>query len=218
MSQEQREDLFSGIVEALLAGQFVCAITDEQAFEYLSKEAYSDDVDQYLKKIGRCLQNSGSGDVYYCAYTAINSTRRRAAVKEQFAQTINLLEPLVRWLKLAMSALQKEATIQPGDILRQGELLSAIELTQTLTDDLAKITRSGPFATTREAPHEQLNHLLKKLEDNGYLKSTAPKATTYVATGKWSHLYDVLEFIHTHENLGMREEGEEDDEQQELML
>lgn len=218
MSQTQQEDLFSAVVEALLAGQFICPVTDELAFEYLSREAYFDDVDRYLKKIGRRLQTSSAGDVYYCAYTDINSGHRRAAMKEQFAQTINLLEPLVRWLKLAMSALQKDATIQPGEVLRQGELLSAIELTQTLTDDLARITRSGAFSTTREAPHEQLNHLFKKLEENGYLKSTGPKATTYLATGKWSYLYDVLEFIHTHENLGLREDQPDDDDQQELML
>jgi len=217
MSQGQREDLFSEIIESLLAGHFICAITDELAFEYLAKEVYREDLDTYLKKIGRRLQTSSSGDVCYCAYNTIHSSSRRTAVKEQFAQTINALEPLVRWLKLAMSALQKDATLQPGDILRQGELLSAIELTQTLTDDLAKITRTGLFATTREAPRDQLNHLLNKLVESGYFKQNEPKASTYIATGKWSYLYDVLEFIHTHEDLGM-DDDKPDEEQQELML
>lgn len=217
MSQSQPEDLYAEIIESLLAGRFICAVADELAFGYLSKQAYRQDMDTYLKKIGRRLQTSSSGDVYYCAYNTIHSGARRTAVKEQFAHTINVLEPLVRWLKMAMSALQKDATIQPGDVLRQGELLSAIELTQTLTDDLAKITRTGPFATTREAPRDQLNHVLNKLVESGYFKPTAPKATTYIATGKWSYLYDVLEFIHTHEDLGM-DDDKPDEEQQELML
>lgn len=219
MNQSDHEDLFSAIVESLLAGQFICSHSDEISFDYLARDTYRADVDRYLNKIGRRLQTSTTGDVYYCAYQSIGSNSRRADIKEQFGITINLLEPLVRWLKLAMSALQKDATIQPGDPLRQGELLTAIELTQTLTDDLAKITRSGPFATTREAPRDQLNHLLSKLVETGYLKPTASKATTYIATGKWSYMYDVLEFIHSHEDLGQSPDDDQRiEDQQELML
>lgn len=217
MANDTNEGLFATVVEALLAGRFICEYTDKVAFDYLQKEVYRENVHDYLARIGRGLQLSSTGDVFYCAYSAIQRADRKAAVKAQFGITINQLEPLVRWLKLAMSALQKEASLQPGDTLRQGELLTAIEGAQTLADDLAKIVRSGQFATTRSTPREQLNHIMQKLVDNDYLKPHEAKSTTYTATGKWSYLYDVLEFIHTHESLGAPED-EPPEEQQELQL
>lgn len=217
MPNDVTEGLFAAVVEALLMGRFICEYTDKVAYEYLQQEAYRENVNDYLARIGRNLQLSSTGDVFYCAYNAINSADRKTAVKAQFGMTINQLEPLVRWLKLAMSALQKEASIQPGDTLRQGELLSAIEDAQTLADDLAKIVRSGQFATTRSTPREQLNHIMIKLVDNAYLKPHEAKSTTYTATGKWSYLYDLLEFIHTHESMGTPED-EPPEEQQEMPL
>ncbi len=217
MTSDMAEGLFSTVVEALLMGRFICEYTDKLAFDYLQKEVYRDNVNDYLGKIGRKLQLSSTGDVFYCAYSTIDRADRKASVKAQFNTTINQLEPLVRWLKLAMSALQKESSIQPGDILRQGELLSAIEGAQTLADDLAKIVRSGQFSTTRATPREQLNHIMVKLVESEYLKSHDTKSTTYTATGKWSYLYDVLEFIHIHESMGSEEE-ELTEKQQELIL
>lgn len=217
MSSESTESLFSIVVEALLAGQFVCEFTDRAAYDYLQKEVYRDNINDYLSKIGRRLQASHSGDVYYCAYNSVDRAERKTEVRAQFNIAINQLEPLVRWLKLAMSALQKESTLQPGDTLRQGELLSAIEGAQTLADDLARIVRTGQFATTRATPREQLNHIMIKLVEYGYLKAHEAKSTTYTATGKWSYLYDVLDFIHIHENMGS-EDDEPGEEQQELLL
>ena len=217
MSSDMAEGVFSTVVEALLMGRFICEFTDRVAFDYLQKEVYRDNVNDYLSKIGRKLQLSSTGDVYYCAYSTIDHADRKISVKTQFNITINQLEPLVRWLKLAMSALQRESSIQPGDTLRQGELLSAIEGAQTLVDDLAKIVRSGHFSTARATPREQLNHIMMKLVESEYLKPHDAKSTTYTATGKWSYLYDVLEFIHIHESMGSKED-EPAEEQQELML
>ncbi|WP_369858007.1 hypothetical protein [Candidatus Thalassolituus haligoni] len=217
MSNDVTEGVFSTVVEALLMGRFICEFTDRVAFDYLQKEVYRDNVNDYLNKIGRKLQLSSAEDVFYCAYSTIDCADRKSSVKSQFNTTINQLEPLVRWLKLAMSALQKEESIQPGDTLRQGELLTAIEGAQTLADDLAKIVRSGHFATTRATPRDQLNHIMTKLVDGEYLKPNEAKSTTYTATGKWSYLYDVLDFIHIHESMGS-EDDEPREEQQELML
>jgi hypothetical protein len=211
------EDLFSSVIEALLSGAFICRYTDEVSYEYLSAEVYRQEVNAYLSKIGRCVAHTSSEDVFYCAFQSIEGGSRKAAIKEQFSETINTLEALVRWLKLTMSALQKESPLQPGDYLSQGDVLTAIEQTQTLSDDLMKITRSGPFFTKHDVPRDQLNYLMNKLAESGYLRATDPKASTYIATGRWSYVYDVLEFIHTHENLGSDEDAADDD-QQELPL
>ncbi len=215
MMKDSSGNLFTSIIEALLSGRFICQYSDEVAFEYLSKEAYRENIDDYLSKIDRALRCTDSEDVYYSAYLTVTSADRRRDIKKQFSHTINSLEPMSRWLKLVMSALQRDSSIQPGDTIRQGELLSAIELTQTLMDDLSKIIRVGVFATTKEAPKDQLTHFINKLVDQGYLIAHGPKSSTYTATGKWSYLYNVLEFVHTHENLGL---GDSDEEQEDMFL
>ena len=142
MSVGNEENQFTLIIEQLLNGQFICEFTDEAAYDYLTKEAYHQAIDGYLRKIGRCLKATDNKGVYYCAYTSVHANERRTDVRKQFRETINAMEPLCRWLKLVMSALQRDASLQPGDIVRHGELLSALEVTPALVDDLSVITRS----------------------------------------------------------------------------
>jgi hypothetical protein len=209
------ENQFTLIVEQLLVGKFICIFTDETAFDYLSKEAYRQGIEEYLRKIGRCLKATDNKGAYYCAYTSVHANERRVDVRKQFRETINGMEPLCRWLKLVMSALQRDASLQPGDIIRNGELLSALEVTPALVDDLSIITRSGLFSTKREAAKDQLNHVFNALQDSGYLIRHSSTSSVYTATGKWSYLYDVLEFVHTHETIGGDESQKE---QEELVL
>jgi hypothetical protein len=92
---------------------------------------------------------------------------------------------------------------------------SALEVTPALIDDLSGMTGSGLFATKRAAPKEQLNHILTTLQNLGYLVSPSATSSIFTATGKWEYLYEVLEFIHTHETIG----GDElPANQQELLL
>ena len=208
-------DQFTIIIEQLLAGRFVCEFSDKTSHEYLSKETYRQDVDTYLRKIGRRLKATEDRSTYYCAYSSIHANDRRADVRRQFRETINTLEPLCRWLKLVMSALQREASLQPGDIVRQGELLRELEVSQALIDDLSIITRSGLFATKKDAAKDQLNHILNVLVEQGYLVRHSPTSSVYTATGKWGYLYEVLDFVHTHETIGDDEDARE---QRELSL
>lgn len=216
MSSEQQENQFTHIVEKLLNHQFICEFTDEAAYEYLSKQAYRQPVDDYLRKISRCLKATDNKSAYYCAYTSVHAHERRTDIRKQFRETINSMEPLCRWLKLLMSALQRDASLQPGDIVRQGEILSALEESPALVDDLSIIVRSSLFTTARDAEKDRLNHVLKVLLDEGYLIRNSSTGSVYTATGKWDYLYEVLEFVHTHETIGSDDESQKD--QQELVL
>jgi len=208
MSIEQSQE-FGRIIESLLAQEFICQYTDEIAYEYLSSETYRDNVDRFLRKIGRCLRQTEDRNTYYCAYLNIDSSTVRKHLSQQFKMTINELEPLCRWLSLIMSATQRDAPISPGDALRQGEILSGLENAPALVDDLALIVRSGPFASKKDKVSDQLNHVLNALDDQGYLQRSSPSSSIYIATGKWSYLFEVLEFIHTHEEIGRVSQNEE---------
>lgn len=204
------ENQFSRIVEHLLAGGFICEYSDELAYEYFSVDTRRSDIDSYLRKIGRCLYATEGSVAFYAAYTSIDSNDRRQDVRFQFRETINSLEPLCRWLRMLASALQSEATLQPGDVLRQGELLSALAEAPALSEDLAGLCRSGLFYSKKLATSEQLEVVLAKLVDHGYLLRNTATGSLFTATGKWSYLYDVLEFIHTHETISSDDEPKEE--------
>ena len=63
------------------------------------------------------------------------------------------------------------------------------------------MTRAGLFKTTRDSTSDRLTSVLQTLEKEGYLVSGGIKGRSWIATGKWSYLYDVLDFIHSHENI-----------------
>ncbi|MBV1878960.1 MAG: hypothetical protein KUG79_15075 [Pseudomonadales bacterium] len=206
---------FRRIVELLLAQEFICEYADKPAFEYLTNNVYRENVDNFLRKIGRCLRQTEDMSTYYCAYAQTSSDATRIQLRQQFRDTINALEPLVRWLSLVMSATQQDAPLAPGDIIRQGELLSVVEVTPALVEDLAQITRAGLFASKSAAAKDQLSQVLSVLCNTGYLLRSSPTSSLYTAAGKWSYLFEVLEFIHTHEELSA---SEAQDEQQQLGL
>ena len=198
MSTHPEENLFTSTIEKLLAGQFICPYSDDLAFEQLGRESYRSEVNDYLERIGRTLATTGNRGAYYAVYTSVQSTERRQSVRTQFREIMNDMEPLSRWLKLIMSALSRDSSIQPGDILRQSDLLSALENSQPLIDDLSIITRAGTFQTKKNAAADQVGVILEKLTDKGYL-ARQPNGLLYTATGKWDYFYEVAEFIATHE-------------------
>lgn len=210
---------FSEAAEALLSGAFICKHTRSDGFELLSQEGERGAMDRLLRQLGRRLRSTQDGSAYYAALENFESIERKASLRLQFAETINYLEPVCRWLSLQMSASQRDASLEPGDVVRQGELLTAIERTPALGDELFRMTRAGLFKTTREGTSEQLNAVFNGLEKEGYLVSGGGKSKTFVATGKWSYLYEVLEFIHTHEEVGLDLDAgaEEQGAQQDLL-
>jgi hypothetical protein len=113
-----------------------------------------------------------------------------------------------------MSALSRDSSIQPGDILRQSDLLSGLENSQPLIDDLLIITRVGTFQTKKSSAAEQVGVIMEKLTEKGYL-ARQPNGLLYTATGKWDYFYEVAEFIATHEKF---DRDVTDEEQIEIQL
>lgn len=214
MSINPEENLFTATIEKLLAGHFICPYSDEFAFEQLNRDSYRSQINSYLEKIGRTLAATGNRGAYYAVYTSVQSNERRRSVRSQFRDIMNDMEPLNRWLKLIMSALSRDSSIQPGDILRQSELLGALENSQPLIDDLSLITRTGTFQTRKSSAAEQVSVILEKLTEKGYL-NRPPNGLLYTATGKWDYFYEVAEFIATHEKF---DQDVPDEEQVELPL
>lgn len=198
--------IFSSLLEKLLAGNVICEITAEPLYKYLEDPTHQQEVDGYLRRIGRVLCSTQDGSGYYAAYRDISNSSVKLQIKRQFSEAMNDLEPLIRWLRLAVSAEKTGAPLQPGDTLRGSELLEAIENAPALVDELDRLSRTKLFSNASTGPKKQLDSILKRLCDNGYLATRGASGSVFIATGKWARLYETLQFIAVHEHL----DGEED--------
>lgn len=201
MSVVDSPELFARIIERLLGNVFICAHSDEEAYKYLEVSSFAKAVDDYVRRMGRTLVNTRDRQAYYLAFIDVDTSERRAVIKQQFREVINQLEPLVRLLELVQSARHDDLPITPGALLRQGELLSRIENTPALKEDIALLVRGDFFKSSKTATRDQLSHVLDRLCTHGYLRRNTATGSDYTALGRWSYLYEVMEFIATHENL-----------------
>lgn len=207
-------DVFSSLIEKLLAGEVVCEITAEHLYKYLEDPNNQQDVDTYLRRIGRILRSTQDKSGYFAAYRNLSDSSVKLQIKRQFNEAMNDLEPMVRWLRLALSAEKSGAPLQPGDTLRGSELLEAIENAPALVEELDRLSRSKLFNNNSTGAKKQLDAILRRLCDNAYLVSKGSSGSVFVATGKWARLYETLQFIAAHEQL----DGDEDAPEQEELL
>lgn len=192
---------FTQIIEDLMSGKFICKVSDPLSYDHLEKEAYRADVDSYLRRIGKQLARTEDGLVYFIIYTHLHGDDAKRAVRSIFEELANSIQPLVYFLKTVASATQSESTLQSGDIVKFSELLGVIEITPALQDDLANLVRVGLFFTQKSTIKDQFSHILTKLVTLGYLVPLSATGSNYVATGKWSFLYECMDFLATHERI-----------------
>lgn len=209
MTTHSDSDAFSCVIEKLLAGDVICVITAETLYKFLEDPIWKQDVDGYLRRIGRVLRTTQDGSGYYAAYRNLSDPSVRQHVKRQFGEAMNDLEPMVRWLRLAASAEKSGSPLKPGDVLRGSELLEAIENAPALVEELDRLSRTKLFNNTSSGPKKQLDSILKRLCDNGYLVSRGASGSVFIATGRWARLYEVLQFIAGHEHLDTEEGAQE---------
>ncbi len=205
--------IFQDIIQRLLEGGIICENSSDTQYRYLREEDQYREVDQYLRKIGRLLKATDDGIAYYCAYLDIENSDAKTQVKRLLGEAINDLEPLVRWLKLTAAATQSGSPIKASDRIKSSDLLSSIESAPALSEELDRISRGGLFNSKSTDPKRQVDFVLNKLVDQGYLVKDGPSGLVFKATGKWSRLYEILQYIASHESI-----GSEDNEQQQLGL
>jgi hypothetical protein len=192
---------------SLLQGRFICKHTAPAAFLFLSDETNFMAVHQYLSRMGIGLRRSADGEVVYAAYLDADSQERRTAISQQFRETINYIEPLVGWLGLVMACQHSTTTISPGDVIKEGALLSSIECAPALVDELSRLSSMSYFKVRTPSTKAQLSKMLEVLCEHGYLAAEQAKGSVYVATGKWSYFYEVMAFIAEHEHIDVAPEA-----------
>lgn len=200
-------DLFANTAEKLLGGDFICEYSALESYQYLCNEARRADIEEYLRRIGRGLSNTPGREAYYAVMLNLDSAKARQEIKEQMQIVINDLEPLVRWLNMIMSAQRNDMPLSPGDSVRESKLLHSIEDAPAIAEEIDALCKIGLFKNSNSNLSGKVRAIMSALEQEGYL--VKHREGFYVATGKWAHLYEVVSFIASHEQLDTADDSSE---------
>ena len=193
--------LFSKTVELLLAGEVICRFTRELEHTFLSDEDNSRKVNDYLWRIQRKVRSTQDETGFVLAHFDTETPRSKQETKWMFEQMSVHIRPVVHWLTLARRCDPMGRPLKAGEMLRESELLSAIEDSHDIVRELDDLCRIKPFINDNKSSKGQLSRVLGKLVDMGYLVPQGPNKIQYRATAKISLFYDILAFIKEHESI-----------------
>ncbi|WP_432463757.1 hypothetical protein [Agarivorans sp. QJM3NY_33] len=205
------------VLEALLSGQFICQISDEDGFSYLSNEANRERIDNHLHVLNRRLAKACEGELYFCAYRELGDQEHKV-ISQQFNDIAGSLLPLTEWLILSQEALGQDSPISAGAALRLNELQSVVEDTPALREQLTKIAQYRLFGSTSSQVDGQLKQVFKRLCEQGYLVRPNQEKQIYIATAKVDYIFEVISFIDEAEGLGLEQQAMDAIGQQESLL
>ncbi len=134
------------LLERLLAGDFVCAVSDDNAYRHLANEETREAIDAYLRPLNRRLASNEDASVYYLAWRQLSDTAREQ-LSRQLADTVNSLLPMLEWLQLVQEALGRDALAAPGDVLKPAEFSAKCEDNQSLRERLERLATDNFFGS-----------------------------------------------------------------------
>lgn len=196
------------LLERLLAGEFVCAVSDDNAFRHLANEETRDAIDDYLRPLNRRLASNDEGSVYFLAWRQLNEAAREQ-LSRQLSDTVNSLLPLLEWLQLVQEALGRDTLAAPGDVLKPAEFSAKCEDNQSLRERLERLATDSFFGSQSDQLDAQVKQLFKRLKEHGYLLQPHTERQVFMVTGKIDYLIEVVRFIRDEENLPIDVEQEE---------
>lgn len=196
------------VLEKLLSGDFICQVSDEDAWHFLNHEEHRVQVEKQLNILNRTLGNSGDGEVYFCGYHTLGDEERRM-LSSQFQDISSSLIPLAEWLMLVQEATGSDMPLSQGNSIRLNELQSIIEDTPALSEEIAKISRYKLFGSQSQELDGQLKLVFKRLVDLGYLLKPNAEKQIYLVTGKVDYLFEVIKFIDETEALALSDHADD---------
>lgn len=123
------------LLERLLAGDFICQVSDEDAFRHLSNEQTQQDINHYLRPLNRRLVANDDHSVFFLGYHELTKDAREQ-LSSQFALTVQSLLPLLEWLQLVQETLGRDSALTAGDTIKLQEFVLRTEDNQSLRQRL----------------------------------------------------------------------------------
>ncbi|MCG5495186.1 MULTISPECIES: condensin complex protein MksE [Ectothiorhodospira] len=194
------------LLERLLAGDFICAVSDEAAFRHLQDETIREQIDDYLRPLNRRLATNTDGTVYFLAWLRLDEAAREQ-LSRQLGDTVGSLMPMLEWLQLVQEALGRDGLAAPGDVLKPADFSSRCEDHQGLRERLERLASDPFFGSQSDQLDAQLKQVFKRLKEHGYLQQPHADRQYYVVTGKIDYLIDLVRFIRDEENLPIEDQA-----------
>lgn len=188
------------LLERLLAGDFICQVSDEDAFRHLSQQQTQQEINHYLRPLNRRLVSNDDNSVYFLAYHELNKTAREH-LSSQFALTVQSLLPLLEWLQLVQETLGRDSALTAGDTIKLQEFVLRTEDNQSLRQRLNVLAADRFFNSQSDALDNQVKLIFRRLKEHGYLLQPHSDRQYYIVTGKIDYLIDVIRFIRDEEHL-----------------
>lgn len=188
------------LLERLLAGEFICAVSDESAFCHLQDDELREQLDTYLRPLNRRLATNDEGSVHFLAWRQLDEGAREQ-LSRQLADTINSLLPMLEWLQLVQETMGRDGLVAPGDVLKPADFSSRCEDNQGLRERLERLATDPFFGSQSDQLDAQLKQVFKRLKEHGYLLQPHADRQYFIVTAKIDYLVDLVRFIRDEENL-----------------
>lgn len=192
--------LHGPLLEKLLAGHFVCAITDEEYFAKLQHDEVRQSIDDYLKPLNRRLACNDDNSVYFLAYRDIDDPAREH-LKQALGIVMGSLLPLLEWLTYVQEAMGSDGILTAGDTLKLQELMLKTEDNPSLRQRLQNLASDKFFGSSADSVDGQAKQVAKRLVEHGYLLQPHTSRLYFTVTGKIDYLLELVRFIKDEENI-----------------
>jgi hypothetical protein len=197
---------FARIVTDLLAGKFICQVTDYEGYQFLSNPQPSsartncDDVDDYLRRIDLRLTQTRTGSAYFAAAADIDVEGKKIA-RKRFGELKNILRPMVSFLEMVMRLEGDDDAVSPGQKLDLNRTMAKIAANPGIGEQLRQIASDTNISTRDGSDRERLNKIVKRFRDEGYLQLVNPESEIYVFTGRIEWLMEAIEYLMLHDQI-----------------
>ena len=188
------------LLERLLAGDFICQVSDEDAFRHLSNEQTQQEINHYLRPLNRRLVANDDNSVFFLGYHELTKDAREQ-LSCQFALTVQSLLPLLEWLQLVQETLGRDSALTAGDTIKLQEFILRTEDNQSLRQRLNQLASDRFFNSQSDALDNQVKLIFRRLKEHGYLLQPHQDRQYYIVTGKIDYLIDIIRFIRDEEHL-----------------
>ncbi|MGI2175496.1 hypothetical protein [Shewanella ulleungensis] len=192
----------SQVLESLLSGSFICPATDREAYKTLKDDRTRHEINQALAIMGRELQCTSRTSAFYVTHKKIDDNNRRQ-VTLLMSNVHGIIRPIVKFIATVCEAAQVETVMVGGDELNVTVLAAQIQSSPSLMEKLDSIYRLPKVSRkkVRETASEKLDVIVDFLVKESIAHLVNKERQLYVMTGKLDFMYELLDFIDTHEKI-----------------
>lgn len=193
------------ILENLMAGAFICPVTNEPAYNYLSSEGGVSKINEAMLPFDRELAQLPDNGAFYLVSTDMTNKEDSNGIRKHFEECRDLVEPVVSFMVLISRVKPESGILTAGHVVRFSEILSAITSNEHHIYQLNLLMSLKLFKTSKQGTDDKLKALFKGMVDIGLLIEKNSAEMIYQVAGKINYIQEVMSFIVDHERIDLIE-------------